>query len=154
MQTKRIEMRIRRLKRRTARIERWLGQMSRWDAGKHRPFRAFILEILDEDPDATDDEIIEALIEKVDDLMRFSGPAELISDVGIHIAARLVVLIYKNREVLLRRRLERIRGSIARLEAELERKGPRGAFGDDDELGIFRDLGMDDAFLREETADA
>jgi hypothetical protein len=154
MQTKRIEMRIRRLKRRAVRIERWLAEMGRWDAGKHRPFRAFVLEILDEDPDATDEEIIEALIEKADELTRFSGPAELISDVGIRLAARLVVFVYKNRETLLRRRLEQVRGTITRLQAELERTGPRGALGGDDELDIFRDLGMDDAFIRETTGDA
>jgi hypothetical protein len=126
MTNARIEMRIARLERRVARLERSLALLDRWDEGKHRPLRAFLAEILDDDPDATDDEIVEALAEKADELARFQGIRELIADLGIRLAARIALWAHQNRRRLLAQRAERLRERIN----ELRRK-PDDARDDD-----------------------
>ncbi len=121
----RVEMRIVRLRRRVARLERGLALLERWDENKYRPLRAFILEILDEDPDATDEEIVDALVEKADELARFQGLRELITDASIRVAAEVGLWAHRNRKRLIEGRLARLRKRIAALEKSQAKPRPR-----------------------------
>lgn len=154
MTEQRLEMRILRLQRRVARLERGLALMERWDESKYRPLRPFILEILDEDPDATDEEIVEALVEKVDQLLRFEGLAEIITDIGIRVAAEVGLWVYQNKKRLITQRIKRLQRRIAQLRKERTRqasRAPRAAAARQravvDDRAILLELGLSEAFL-------
>jgi hypothetical protein len=159
MATDREAMRIRRLERRVARLERGLELLKHWDARKYQPLRPFITEILDEDSDATDEEIVDALVEKVDELLKFEGLVELITDVGIRLVAEVGLWVHQNRERLLTQRLARLRKRIAQLEKALPKKAAKKAGRSrmakslvseraiEDEQAIFAELGMNAKFL-------
>jgi hypothetical protein len=151
----RVEMRIHRLKRRVARLERGLELMKRWDERNYRLLRPFILEILDEDPDATDEEIVDALVEKIDQLLCFQGIAEIITDIGIRVAGEVGLWVHQNKERLITQRTKRLRKRIAQLEKQLAKRTgkparARGTMGErtlQDTHAIFVALGMSEAFL-------
>lgn len=150
MPNNRLEMRIRRLQRRMARVQRWLDRMKTWDESKHHPIRAFLAEILHEDPDVTDEEIAEALVERVDEMMRFKGIMEIISDIGIRSFANIAVRVIRHRQELMTKRIETLQARISELQGQLE--GPRAHARralEDDTKKIFDDLGMDPQFVAE-----
>jgi hypothetical protein len=153
----RVRMRIHRLERRVARLARALEAIKRWDERKHHPLRAFILEILDEDPTATDEEIADALVEKADELMRFAGIAELVTDLGLRLVANVGLWVHHNRERLITQRINRLRKRIAALQKELAKKPSRArgaraarekvAPAAQDERSIFAAIGMSEGFV-------
>jgi len=117
-----VEMRLERLRRREARLERGLELLAGWDEKKYRPLKTFILEILAKNPKATDKEIVDALVDRADELAKLDGLRELITDVTIRVAARVGMWAHMNRKRLVEQRLERLRRRIATLEQELAGK--------------------------------
>ena len=144
MSEKALRTKIRRLERRAARIRRRLANLEKWNERGHDPVRRVLVVLLKEDPEATDDELVDALVDKVDDLMRFKGAvAEVISDVGIHVFARVAVWVVRNRKEIMTRRVAWIEQQIEALKAQLKDLGPKGATRDDELADIFLDLGID-----------
>jgi hypothetical protein len=122
-----VEMQLARLRRRVARLERGLELLERWDEKKYQPLQAVIAELLAKDPDATDKEIVDALVERADELARFEGLRELITDVTIRLAAQVGLWVHRNRKRVIEGRLERLRERIAGLEKELAPPRARAA---------------------------
>lgn len=146
-EARRLKMRIHRLSTRAARIRARLAHLGRWDEGRHGPARTLLHELIDEDDDLSDEELIDGLVERLDDLLAFSGIVETISDIGIRAFATVAVWILRNREAWMRGRLERIDARIAELRGRLDPLTPRG-LGDD----VIAELGIDRRYVVDPTA--
>lgn len=121
------QRRVRRIKRRIARIEQRIeviedvgrlelrGPLAKWvERLEARP---------DIDLDKNDDgvvdfdELMDAVVEHVDELIDLGPLGELVTDLGVRLFAEVAVIIYRNTEDRLRRRVERLRSRLAALGA-------------------------------------
>ncbi len=148
MSDRRLAMRINRLEQRANNIRRRLDNLHKWDEGQHRPIRALLRELIAEDEDISDEELVEALAARADDLLGFNGIAETISDIGIRVFAAIAVWTIRNREKFMRARLERIERRVAELRKRLADDKPQGGFGATAE-DVLAELGIDAEFVTE-----
>ena len=148
MGDRRLAMRINRLEQRASNIRRRLDNLHKWDEGQHRPIRALLRELIAEDEDISDEELVEAVAARADDLLAFNGIAETISDIGIRVFAAIAVWTIRNREKFMRARLERIERRVAELRKRLADNKPQGGFGATSE-DVLAELGIDPEFLTE-----
>jgi len=148
MSDRRLAMRINRLEQRANNIRRRLENLHKWDESRHRPIRALLRELIAEDNDISDEELVEALAARADDLLAFNGIAETISDIGIRMFAAIAVWTIRSRENFMKARLERIKVRVTALRERLAKNTPQGGFG-----ATAKDLaefGIDPEFLTED----
>lgn len=143
-QKRRLTRRIRRIERRLAWNRKIQAAWAHWSEERYRPIRAFINEIVADDPDISDDALVEALIEKVDELLEFQGLAEAISDLGIRLVAALAVAFVRHAPEWLAKRAEQMEARLKELRDQLDRSHtPKGELADT----ILLDLGFSPEFI-------
>lgn len=149
-QQTRIRRRIHRLEQRLAWNRRLRKIWDLWQAQKHRAALAFLREIIADDPDISDEELIEQLAQRLDELLEFEGIRETISDIGIRAFAALAVNVLRRTPAWLDQRAETITARIERLKQMLAQAGEDREleFGvGDPDARLLAELGFDPEFL-------